>query len=652
MYRPYTDRFPEAVAIASECVAVTLTAVIWSRPLRTRAATWFLVAAVWIAALCPLAIANILQVDPSPNIIPLLQTSATLATVAAFLHTPRWFGALAILGQVGLLSLSLHVRESNYELIFAHLFWYGILLGVHALRVAAPTGPSSCPPAPLLPSARLFRRHDIAIFLATTGLALMVTNLVFGRVIYNGDEVANTFQADVYGHLRAYAPLPPCASMFENYWVFRRAGRAFSQYTPGWPLFMAPFQRLGIIWLAGPVMAGIAAVGVARLSRRIASGLGTTPERSRRIVGIAGVLGAIFAMLGPSMLLNGASRFSHTMVCACFAWAVESMCVVSDSDVSRGSAWRHGLLLGATTSLGLATRPADGGTLGVGVFLYFVWALLHRRMTWRAFAGTTVGFLFFGGLTLVILRLQLGAWFQTGYALAAATHSEAQLHLSWPRPSDMKNAIPIATGSHTWWPAAPAVGIAGLIRALGGPERRVAFMLATSGLALLGFYFLVEFGRWADEGLGPRYYLPLVVAMAAGGAGIVAPVIERMNTRRVRIGSRIRLVGPGILIAIAVAYGVIRIAPLTYPLAHADYKYSTAPFRAAKRMRLKNAVVMIEPGRGPAHETNLAQNAPMEKNPDVLFLIRRSESDEACVRQNFPGRTWYRGQVDDTLPRY
>ena len=109
----------------------------------------------------------------------------------------------------------------------------------------------------------------------------MVTIFVFERVIYNGDEIAGTFQADVYGHGRAYAPIPACPSMFENYWVFRYQGRAFSQYTPGWALFMAPFSRLGVIWVAGPVMAGILAIALARLSRRVASGLGARPQRRR-----------------------------------------------------------------------------------------------------------------------------------------------------------------------------------------------------------------------------------------------------------------------------------------------------------------------------------------------------------------------------------
>jgi hypothetical protein len=646
MYRPYTDNFPEAVAIAGQCVGAALTAVIWSRPLRTRTATLLLGSSVWIAALCPMVITNILRVDPDPNIIPILQVSVTLATVAAFLQGPRWFGALALLGQCALLGLGLYVRESNYELSLVHVFWCGVLLGIHTLRTA--------PPQPFHRARvpRSSRHHDIAIFFSSMALALVVTNLAFGRLIYNGDEVANSFQADVYGHLRAYATLPPCPSMFENYWVFRHQGRAFSQYTPGWPLFMAPFQRLGIIWLAGPVMAGIAAVGIARLSRRAATGLGATAEDSERIRAIAGVLGPTLALLGPSMLLNGASRFSHTMVCACFAWAIESLCVVSEPGISRGAAWRNGFLLGTAISLGLATRPADGATLGVGIFLYFVWVLVHKRLTWRALAGAALGFLLFGGITAVILRLQLGAWLQTGYTIAGSVHAEAQFHMSWPRPHELKYGTPIATGSYCWWPAAPALGIAGMIRTLGGRERRVAFMLATSLFVYLFFYLLVEFGRYADDGLGPRYFLAVVVAMGTGGAALLAPLIAAIRIHGVRLRAAVRMSGPAALLVLSIGYGVLRIAPLVYPVGAAEYKYSTMPFRAAKQMGLKNAIVMIEPGRSTAHETNLAQNAPMDPNPDVLFLIRRSPADEACAREHFPGRTWYRAGTTETLEPY
>lgn len=636
------------MAVAGQSIAATLTAIIWHRPLRTRLATVLFGVAIWLAILAPNAptIARFFHLDPSPRDLSTLQISATLAIVAMVLGGSRGLGVLAAVGQWGLYAVAHTVRDSNYELSFAYVFFYGVLIGSHALITAAP---ARAAPAPV---ARSFGRQDAIIFLVATVLAAVVTNLVFGRVVFNGDEVANSFQADVYGHLRAYAPLPPCPTMFENYWVFRHNGHAFSQYTPGWPMFMAAFQRLGVIWLAGPVMGGLLAIAIARLSRRVSAGLGRNPEESERIVAIAGWLGPMLAIVGPALLLNSASRFSHTMVCGCFAWAVESLCVVSDRSLAPGRAWRYGVLLGATAALGVATRPADGGTLGIGVFLYLLWVLFRRRITWRAFAGTAIGFLFFGGLTAIVLRLQLGAWFKTGYSLSASIHPEALLRLSWPEPNQIKFGIPLGTGSYCWWPIAPSLGIAGLLWALGGRERRAAFMLAVGALGLLSFYIFVEFGRGGDDGLGPRYLLPLVVPMAVGSAAILAPLFEALRRARTRWAARVRTAGPAILAAASAIYGVARVAPGMYPVAHAEYMYATAPLRGATRAGLKNAIVIIERGHVPADEWNLAQNAPMNPNPDILFLSRRNEAEDVCARRSFPGRTWYRAGMNETLARW
>jgi len=652
MQLPYTDHYYDAVAIAGEVVGVALTAVVWSRSFANRVATGAFTGAIAIAALLPAFIPDLGTISKDLTVLPILQVSATLATLAIFLgQRAIWFRALAIVGQVGLGALSSYVRESDNELAFLHLFWYGLLVGVHLLWVA--------PPNPRLleaerPSSRQsFVVSEVIVFVVTVALAFLVTNLVFERRIYNGDEVANSFQADVYGHLRAYAPLPPCPTMFENYWVFRKDGRAFSQYTPGWPMFMGIFARLGVIYLAGPVMFGIAAVGIARLSRRLAADLGPTVESSRRIVAFASVLGPIAALLGPSMLLNGASRFSHTMVCACFAWSIESLCVVSDPSESRARAWFWGIGLGSATSLMLATRPTDGATLGIGIFLYFAWVTFKRRISWRGWAGTAIGFAAFGGLSLVVLRLQLGEWFQTAYVLAPTIHPEAKFILSWPRPNELKYGVPLATGAYCWWPAAPALGIAGLIRALGGRERRVAFMLLVGCSALVGFYYFVVFGRGTDDGLGPRYHLPLVVAMSTGGAALLAPLFARISWPKTMAPTAwLRsLLGP-VSVAAAMTYGVVCIAPLLYPVAYREYHYWTSTFRAAEKMGLKNAVVMIIEGQTNLTESNMAQNPPMNLNPDVLYLSRHNKSEEACVRKNFPGRTWYRAGKNEIIKPY
>ena len=440
--------------------------------------------------------------------------------------------------------------------------------------------------------------------------------------------------------------------MFENYWIFHYQGRAFSQYTPGWPLFMAPFSRLGVAWLAGPVMAGLLAVAIARLSRRVVRGLGARPEDEGRNVALAGVLGAGLAFLGPALLMNGASRFSHTMICACFAWSIESLCMICDAVAAGRPGRGWGFLLGSSLSLGLAARPVDGGTLAVGVFAYFLWAAYRRRLRWRPLLFAAAGFALCGGLTVVILRLQLGTWFKTAYAIAPSIHPESELVLSWPHPEDWKYGIPIGYGSYCWWPLAPAVGIAGLIPVLRGRERRVPFMLALSTLALLAFYSMVQFGRGHDDGMGPRYTLPVVIPMAVGGAAILAPLVTRAWVRVSGLAARVRSIAPATLAGIAVIYGVARIAPLMYPTAHAQFTGWAAPLLGARKAGLKKAIVIIEPGRVPHHETNMAQNSPTDPNPPVLFLIRRSAADEVCAREHFPGRTWYRAGMDTRLLPY
>jgi hypothetical protein len=258
MWRPYTDHYPEAVAIAAQVVGASLAAVMWAHPLQKRLAAPLMVAAIATTALVPSAIPGLFSLPAGFQIGHVLQASASFATLAMLLQRSHALKALAVLGQVGLSALSFYVKESDHELVFGYLFWYGLLVGAHLFTEAPPMRGSSPP------SSRSFARHETAIFLVTVALAFLVTNLVFNRLIYDGDEVAYTYQAEVYGHLRAYGPTPPCASMFENYWVFRHQGHTFSQYTPGWPLFMAPFARLGLIDLAGPVMGGIMAVGIAR----------------------------------------------------------------------------------------------------------------------------------------------------------------------------------------------------------------------------------------------------------------------------------------------------------------------------------------------------------------------------------------------------
>lgn len=649
MHLPYTDDYPGVVTTAAVAVATALGAVLWERPLPRRASNGLFLAGIVTAT--ALVFRHDLGVLLGTELVPraglLLQLAATLTTAALLWSRLAGLGLLAACGQFALLALGGWVQESDHEMMFAHLAWYGTLLGAHAClampaRVARERTPRLSYPV-----------QDAVIFLFAVSLATAVAAYGYDFAVYNGDEVANTFQSNVYAHFKAAAPVPPCSEMFANYWVFIYHGHKFSQYTPGWPFFMALFDRVHLIWLAGPVMGGITAVGIAHLARRLASGLGASYEASDRIVAVAGPLAAALAMLGPSLLMNAASRFSHTMVAGCFAWAVESAAELVTPRLPRGRALAFGSLLGSATALGVATRPADGAFLGVGVFLYFAQALVRRRVSLPAFAGTCLGFAFFTGLTALVLRLQVGVWFATGYDVSVQFRPEAKLLLSFPKPVELKYGIPLAMGAYCWWPVAPALAAVGLVRALAGRARGVSFMLAVSSLCLVAFYSFVTFGRYFDDALGPRYVLPLVVAEGAGTGACLAPLVVHLfeSVRRLEFVGfrRVRHYAPALVVFASVVYGVVEIAPRTYPVAFDEYHVGTAPIRAARDKHLKNALVLIYPEDAVQGWWNLNQNAPMDPNPDILFLARSQPGQEECARDHFPGRRWYRAHANGTL---
>ena len=84
----------------------------------------------------------------------------------------------------------------------------------------------------------------------------------------------------------------------------------------------------------------------------------------------------------------------------------------------------------------------------LGVAVYFAYALARRRVVWRSLVGAAIAFALLLGLTLVILRLQLGKWFTTGYSLAPIFYGPGQLGFSLPGPSEVYISS-AATGSYS-----------------------------------------------------------------------------------------------------------------------------------------------------------------------------------------------------------
>lgn len=601
MQHPYTPAPQAAFAIAQVAIGALLGATMMRRrllPARPQAL---------VLASCALAIAA-----PFTALATWLLDVAASLLVVALLDARRRMLA-GMFAAFGAIAVGLHHVFVDAAFVFGavQLALGGALAGL--LARAAPASDDRPAPAPL-PS-----RAQTRVFVAATTLGVIGTALAFDQRCVIDDEWAYTFQAELFAHLRAYADVPACAENLENGWVFFWQGRAFSQFTPGWPLFLAPFVRLGVAWLANPVALGLLATGAGRLARRL------VPEHA---AAPACFLAAAFVAVSPSVLLNAASRFAHVFETAAFAWALEAACVVLLDRPAMRRAVGWSLVLGVALAWMIATRVPDGVALGSGIMLVVMAAVARRQLPLRALAPAAASFIACALITLVILRVQIGAWFRTGYSLTPELRPWAELRWSAPTVEELEVALPLGAGSYCFFPASLALGLAGLLAAR-GPARRLASMLLVGTGALLATYFFVEFGRLQYWAHGPRYQLPAVLALAVGSAAWLAPHLRR---------------GPSLAVSVVTAAMTVALVGIAWPilrLAHDEAHTRTATLRAIERDHLHHAVVWVSDVDVATNPSSLTQNSPVVE-PDVVVAIRHRLGEDACMKARYPDRTFYR----------
>jgi hypothetical protein len=607
MTNPYTQHPLDAFMAAETSVAMAMTAVLLFKrawPALTRA---LLFAALFVAVTAPVAgeLVHGLGYDwPADRYLTLLDVAAALATLAMVPASPKWLLGLALVGEYGLYRGTHFLVDQALALSALHVAWIGGLFGFLLLAEDPPREPA--------PSSteRGLLFDDLTLAVVATVLAAVVGTVVLKRQCDSADEWAYTFQASVYAKLHAYSVRPPCYEAFRAFWVFEKDGRLFSQYLPGWPLFMAPFFAAGVFWLAGPCALGVLVVGIARLARRAAgASVEARATNAERQVRIAGLLA--------------------------------------------------GVVLGCSLAWLLATRHVDGALLGVGMFLYVLYAFVRGRLHLRTAIATLVPFALFGGLTLVLLRLQLGKWFTTGYSLTEIIHpwNKGASALSLPKPNEWRWSFPIDAGSYCWWPMAPAIGIAGGLALGRTRERRLAFMMGMGTMMNAGLYALLESCRGWDFGYGPRYHLVVIVPMAVGAAVVFAPMFNAALAHVARY-TTLADGGAAALAATAALLGAIRIAPLVYPANTDDIRARNVVFDAIKNDHVSNAVVWVAKGQTVSDPLDLAQNLPIDLyGPQSVFVLRdladpqlRNEARQ-CVKDTYPGRTWYHPTREAHLAR-
>jgi hypothetical protein len=650
VHTPYTLDFIGGF-IAAQCgAALMLTALLlfWRLSALSR---WTLLLGVWLAAVVvyvePTAIA--LGFKPGPLLYrEALAASALLATLGALFMLRPVLAVITLVAQWPLWLLTGFIKESECELAALHLAWIGLVIGL----LARGRTPLAVEPTRDEDEGS-YRLHDLTVFALATVLAALVGVFIMGKRDGSADEWAYTFQAAVFAKGHVYADAPRCQNYLDTYYVFENMGRLFSQYTPGWPLFVAPFVRIHAIWLSGPFSMGFMVWGMARLGRSAVRTFASEDvPASPRVIRAAGTWAAVLSMLGTTVLVNGGSRYSHVFVAGLYAWSLEGLLMVSTAGLPRSQQLRWGIVLGSASALMVATRPADGAFLGFGIAVLFVYALARKRVGWRALASASAAFALWSALTLVILRLQLGKWWTTGYSLLAVNEPWAAIKYSWPLPNQWKYGLPLATGSYCWWPCSLPLGLAGLA-ILRGRGRGLAIAMALGCLPYTAYITSLEFGRGYDWGYGPRYTMVLLVPMAIGGAAALAHL--SIAARRHALAGRTALArgGPFALAVFAVASTWLRIVPLVWPPVADHTRRHGSLQRAIEDAHLQNAVVIASEGTTGFSDMDLATNLPVDLYPDqdAIIAIDRHTPPEAfeCLRGAFPGRKIYAASGSDQV---
>ncbi len=629
MELPYTSAPIDAYMAAQTSVGIALSAVIWRRPLSNLASTVGLLVAIWLSIVAPIAPETLVSIGAKFTVeqrIPLLNLAAAIGTVAIALSRPRWLAIVALAGNLGLVWCGGHITDSDTEFAGLHLVWFAVLYALHWRANRPWERPRE--PTTSMPSRT---KEDFVIFGAALTLALLVGYFIIERVCDSADEWAYQWQALALARFKAYAPVPKCETALASHWIFNHENRWFAMYMPGWPIFLAPFARAGVAWLASPIAFALMVLGIARVARRLGGDA-------------AGRIAALAAGLGSSTLFNAASLYCHCFVAAGVIWTIEAVCATSAIDVTRRAQWLYGLVIGSGIGLAISTRPTDAAILGAGAFLVFAHGLVRRKIGWRVLVTATLSFALFTGLTLVILRLQLGVWFKTGYGIAEKYYWWTKIVMDVPARDAWKYGLPFMTVAYCFFPAAAALGAAGLVFA----GRRISFMFALATVGHLAFYVACAFGRYRDYGYGPRYHLALVMPMAIGAGVLLAPLFKGL--RAPRLSSIVHAEqGPAAMVVVAAVLGLLRIAPLLY--SHAYHPPRSALARAIAREKPTHAVIVIPSGATAQGPLVSVQNDPFDPDPQVVLV----SSDQAeCVHEVYKDRVFYRasGIEEVTLTPY
>lgn len=203
--------------------------------------------------------------------------------------------------------------------------------------------------------------------------------------VISGDACIYTLQARAASHLDLAVPVsPPRLAHAAKFLLEGRDGRLHSVFVPGYPMFIAPWVRLGVPWIAGPLTGALLALTQYALAKVV--------TRSEAV-----------ARLSLLLMLPSFARAVETsdLLSHAFVGALDCLAIALALSMRERVTLRRAALLGVAVGWTFCARMLDGFVLTAVVVAALAGPLVKRRLPMKAVAvGLACGLPFIGVVAL------------------------------------------------------------------------------------------------------------------------------------------------------------------------------------------------------------------------------------------------------------
>jgi hypothetical protein len=272
--------------------------------------------------------------------------------------------------------------------------------------------------------ATLLRPGSTALAVVLGGIAAAISLWVSAGVLDGKpallDAVAQLVQARYVASGMLAGPPLEDAEFWQFQFMVETERGWVSQYPPAFLLLLGVGQKLGVVWLVGPLLLGVAVAITTLIAERL------LPHDR-----VVARLGAVLVAISPVLIFHAASYMNHVLALVLGVIAIYASLRAMDGPRS----WS--VLSGAALGGIFATRPYAGLIVGV-LATVGVWLLLGERPVarWlRHVVGTLAGAAPFTIALLLYNRHFFGSPVRFGYAVAEGPAHGLGFHVDpWGNP--------------------------------------------------------------------------------------------------------------------------------------------------------------------------------------------------------------------------